>query len=106
MIPSSCQYRRATYLSGAIFVYGDKDTLASIDATREIGGKIVDAGQVANLRKAGIDTKFVDVKDGTHTGSWTDVLPGTFDFFDAHRCGRQPPRPRLDLTTEVRQPSA
>jgi predicted peptidase len=79
VIPSSYEYDRVTYLSGAIFVHGDHDTLASIDASKEM---------VQSFKKAGIETKFVEVKDGTHTGSWADVLPGTFDFFDAHRCGR------------------
>jgi predicted peptidase len=78
VIPSSYQYNRVKYLSGAIFVHGDNDTLASIDATKEM---------VENFKKAGIETKFVEVKGGTHTGSWADVLPGTFDFFDAHPCG-------------------
>jgi pimeloyl-ACP methyl ester carboxylesterase len=79
VVPSSFEYDRVKYLSGAIFVHGDNDTLASIDATKEM---------VERFRKAGIETKFVEVKGGTHTGSWADVLPGTFDFFDAHRCGR------------------
>ena len=78
VIPSSFQYNRVKYLSGAIFVHGDSDTLASIEATREMVGL---------FKKAGIETRFVEVKGGTHTGSWADVLPGTFDFFDAHRCG-------------------
>jgi predicted peptidase len=78
VIPSSFPYDRVKYLSGAIIVHGDNDTLASIEATKEM---------VANFKKAGIDTRFVEVKGGTHTGSWADVLPGTFDYFDAHRCG-------------------
>jgi hypothetical protein len=43
---------------------------------------------VENFRKAGIETKFIEVKGGTHTGSWAEVLPQTFDFFTAHTCSR------------------
>jgi predicted peptidase len=77
--PSSYPYDRATYLNGAIFVHGDNDTLASIDATKQM---------VENFRKVGIETKFIEVKGGTHTGSWAEVLPQTFDFFAAHTCSR------------------
>lgn len=76
--PDTYEYDRVKYLKGAMFIHGDHDELASIDATKQM---------VEGFKKARIDTRFVDVKGGSHTGSWAEVLPGTFDFLDTHHCG-------------------
>jgi len=77
--PSIYPYDRIKGLSGAMFVHGDHDTVALIDATREMAD---------NFKKAGVDTRFVVVKGGTHTESWAMALGEAFDFYDQHRCAK------------------
>ena len=78
-VPSSYPYERIKKLTGAMFVHGDNDTIALLDATREIAD---------NFKKAGVDTRFLVVKGGTHNDSWAMALGETFDFYNQHRCGK------------------
>ncbi|MGH8205728.1 MAG: alpha/beta hydrolase-fold protein [Steroidobacteraceae bacterium] len=70
---------RLRALSGAIFVNGDRDTIALTAGNRELA---------ARVRAAGVDTRFVEVPDGTHASAWYLALPQIFAFFAAHDCSR------------------
>jgi pimeloyl-ACP methyl ester carboxylesterase len=65
-------------LSGAIFVNGGRDRLALAGVNRNLADRV---------RAAGIDTRFVQVANGTHASAWYLALPRIFDFFAAHDCG-------------------
>lgn len=70
--------QRLKSLSGAIFVNGGRDEIAPTAGNRALARRV---------RAAGIDTRFVEVPDGTHASAWFIALPEIFNFFAAHRCG-------------------
>jgi poly(3-hydroxybutyrate) depolymerase len=68
---------RLKYLSGALFLNGEKDQLALSEVNRALAERV---------RAAGVDTRFVEIPNGDHPTAWYFALPEIFDFFDAHRC--------------------
>jgi len=72
---------RLKYLSGALFLNGEKDQLALSEVNRALAERV---------RAAGVDTRFLEIPNGDHPSAWYFALAEIFDFFDAHRCASSP----------------
>ncbi|HTY92455.1 MAG TPA: tannase/feruloyl esterase family alpha/beta hydrolase, partial [Steroidobacteraceae bacterium] len=64
-------------LAGAIFVNGDRDTLALTAVNRALAER---------LRATGVDTRFVAEPAGEHGTAWYLALPQIFDYFAGRHC--------------------
>jgi predicted peptidase len=59
-----------------IVVHGDADTTINVENSRTM---------VAELKRQGVDFRYIEVPGGTHNNVLEPNLKAIFDFFDAHR---------------------
>lgn len=59
-----------------IVVHGDNDPTVNVAGSRNM---------VAEMKKLGVEVKYIEVPGGNHTDIAVPNLPAIFDFFDAHR---------------------
>ncbi|MEW6321908.1 MAG: PHB depolymerase family esterase [Acidobacteriota bacterium] len=59
-------------------VHGDADPTVSVSGSR---------GMVAEMRKLGVDVRYIEVPGGNHIDVVVPHLDGAFDFFDTHAKG-------------------
>ena len=73
--PSLYPFPKLKGIAGARVLHGENDTMASMDAMKEIAEKI---------KEQGVDTTLSLVSGESHGTAWYAALPETFEFFDEH----------------------
>lgn len=61
--------------AGVMIIHGDLDTTNSLEAARSMA---------QNFKQHGIDTEWVELKEGTHLESWAMAFPQMLDYFAKH----------------------
>jgi len=69
------QYPFERLKAGLMIIHGDLDTTNSLEAARAMA-------QLAKQR--GVDTEWVELKEGTHLEAWAMAFPQMLDFFAKH----------------------
>ena len=59
-----------------IVVHGDADNVVLVNSSRVM---------VAEMKKQGVDVKYIEVPAGTHMNVAAPNMAAIFDFFDAHK---------------------
>ena len=59
-----------------VVVHGDNDPTVNVNGSRTM---------VAEMKKLGVEVKYIEVPGGNHTDIAVPNLPAIFDFFDSHR---------------------
>jgi dipeptidyl aminopeptidase/acylaminoacyl peptidase len=62
-----------------IVVHGDADPTVPVAASRLM---------VAEMKRLGVQVRYIEVPGGNHTDIVVPNLPAIFDFFDSHRKGK------------------
>ena len=69
-------------------VHGDADATVNVQGSRSM---------VAKAKELGIDVKYIEVPGGSHGGVVAPNLAGMFEFFNAHKKGRERRRSRKSV---------
>jgi predicted peptidase len=64
-----------------IVVHGDADNVVPVTGSR---------GMVAEMKKLGVEVKYIEVPGGSHTNIAGPNIPALFEFFDTHRKHGEP----------------